>query len=52
MTAVIWNQAPLTLQQPTVVTDVDTVLYIYGENHSHKALMDMPLKGFSYVPQY
>jgi len=33
MTAVIWYHAPLKLQQNTVFTGVDTLLYIYGENH-------------------
>jgi len=46
MTAAIWYQAPLTLQLHTVVTGVDTVVYIYGENHFHEELRDMPLKGF------
>ena len=46
MTAVIWYQAPLTLQQPTVVTGVDTVLYIYEKQHFNEALRDIPLKGF------
>jgi hypothetical protein len=45
-TAVIWYQAPLILQQPTVVSGVDTVLWTYGENHFHEALRDIPLKGF------
>jgi len=50
-TAVIWYEAPLTLQKPTVVTGVKTVIYIYWENHFNEALGDMPLKSF-YVTQY
>jgi hypothetical protein len=51
MTAVIWHEAPLTSQKPTVVTGVGTVIYIYGENHFSEALRDLLLKGFC-VTQY
>jgi len=51
MTAVIWYKTPLALQQPTVVTGVKTVLYIYGENHFNLALRNMALKDFC-VTQY